>query len=116
LFCTVLKRSRELSTFGSYAFQSFVVQGEALDDVLAEPLRGPDAELRAAMGLHAVADGDDDVEVVVLDLIGLPVGGSCCRFCNNSRTPKLPIFEHVRHVPGDDRLVALEELGHLSKR
>jgi hypothetical protein len=33
----------------------------------AEALRGPDAELSAAQVLDAVADGDDDIEIVVLE-------------------------------------------------
>ncbi len=39
-------------------------------------LGGPDAELDAAMGFYAVADGNDDIEGVVLDLVGFAVGGS----------------------------------------
>ena len=31
-------------------------------------------------GLHAVADGDDDVEVVLLSAVGLSAGGMCI-FC-----------------------------------
>lgn len=53
----------------------------AFDDVFAQALRGPDAELGASVGLRAVAEGDDHVEGEVLDLIGLPVRGSCCKFC-----------------------------------
>lgn len=64
-------------------FQALIVHGEALDQVLAQAFGGPDAELRALAGLDLVADGDDDVQVEVLDLIGFAVGGSCCKFCNN---------------------------------
>jgi hypothetical protein len=63
--------------------EAFVVHREALDDVFAEPLRGPDAELRAAERLDPVAHRDDHVEVVVVHLIGLAIRGSCCKFCNN---------------------------------
>jgi hypothetical protein len=31
----------------------------------------------------SVADRNDQIEVEVLDLVGLPVEGSCCRSCNN---------------------------------
>ena len=55
-FIEVVARRRPL--------EPLIVQGEALDEVLAQALRGPDAELGAAMGLDPVADGDDDVEVV----------------------------------------------------
>jgi len=63
--------------------EPLVVEREPLDDVLAQALRGPDAELRAPMGFRAVPDRDDDVEIEVLDLIGLTVVSSCCRVCNN---------------------------------
>jgi hypothetical protein len=39
--------------------QALVIQDEALDDELAEGLRGPDAELRGLVAVDAVADRDD---------------------------------------------------------
>ena len=64
-----------------------------------QPLRGPDAELRAALRLHAKTDSDDHVEIEVLDLVGLPVGTSCCRTCNNCLAVELPLDEHIPDVP-----------------
>jgi hypothetical protein len=46
--------------------EAFVVEGETFDEVLAQPLRGPLAELDAPGRAHAVADGEDHVEVVEL--------------------------------------------------
>jgi len=43
------------------------VHREALDEVLAQALRGPLAELRASVRAATIADGDDDVVVVVFD-------------------------------------------------
>ncbi len=48
--------------------QTFVIQNEALDDELPQRLRRPDAELRGLMTVHPVADGDDGIEVVELQL------------------------------------------------
>jgi len=48
--------------------EPFVVEDEALDDELAERLRGPDPELRGLGAVDAVADGDDRVQLVVVDL------------------------------------------------
>ena len=48
--------------------EPLVVHREALHQVLDEARGGPLAELRAAVAAHAVADGEDGVEVVVLDL------------------------------------------------
>ena len=50
--------------------QPLVVHGEALHQILAQARRGPLAELRAAMAAHAVADGENGVQIVVLDLAG----------------------------------------------
>jgi len=44
--------------------QAFVVEDEALDDELAESLRGPDTEAGGDGAFDAVADGDDRIEVV----------------------------------------------------
>ena len=45
---------------------ALIVQREALDQQFAEPGRGPLPELGAARRTHAVADGQNHVEVVVL--------------------------------------------------
>ena len=63
--------------------EPLVIQRKALDDVFPQPLRGPDAELRAAVRLHAVAHGDDDVEVVELGLVVFAIGGSCQVFLDD---------------------------------
>jgi len=39
-----------------------------------------------------------------------------CRFCNGSLGAQLALREDVLDVPGDDGLVALEQLGHLPER
>jgi hypothetical protein len=67
-------------------------------DKLAQPLRGPDAKLRPLMQLHSVAHRDDDVEIKELDLVGLPIGGSCCKICNNSFSREFPLLENVLGV------------------
>lgn len=76
--------------------QALVVEREALDDVLAEALRRPDTKLRAPVGLHAVADGDDHVEVELLDLaldLALALTLNHCRFCNGCRPAQLALVE-----------------------
>lgn len=61
----------------------FVVQCEALDEVFAQHLRRPDAELRALVRFHAVADRNNHVEVVVVRVVAFAVGGSCSEIPNN---------------------------------
>ena len=63
--------------------QAALVDGVAVQQVLAQYVGGPDAELRAASRADAIAHGEDRIEVVVLDLVSLAVGGSCCKKCNN---------------------------------
>jgi len=63
--------------------QAFVIQSKTLDQIFTQTLRRPNTKLRAAMGFDSVADRDDDIEVVIVDLIGFVVGGSCCIICNN---------------------------------
>jgi hypothetical protein len=58
-------------------FETLVIQGEPLDDIFPQSLRGPDAKLGAAVRFHPVAHGYDDVEVEVVCPIAFPVGGSC---------------------------------------
>ena len=56
-------------------------------DVATQHVRGPAAELDAARRLHAVADGEDHVEVVVLDLADNLSGAlslNCRNFCDSS--------------------------------
>ena len=48
--------------------QPLVVQRESLDQILTQPLGGPAAELGAARRAYAVADSQDGVEVVVVDV------------------------------------------------
>ena len=69
-------------------FRSFV-------NHILQPLCGPDAKLGTAMGCDAVADGGDDVEVVLLRLISLSVGGSYQEFPDNCFGFQLPVLEDV---------------------
>lgn len=99
--------------------EAFIVQREPLDQVLAKPLRRPDPELCAPVRPHAVADRDDDVEVVELDLaahLAIALALNHCKICNGSLPGEFSLVEHVCDVARDDRFVPLEQLGHLAKR
>jgi hypothetical protein len=63
--------------------EAALVDGVAAHEMIAQHVGRPDAELRAAPGVDAVADRQDGNEVEVFYLVGLPVGGSCCILCNN---------------------------------
>ena len=51
------------------SFQEVVVHGKTFDKVLAQYLRGPDAELDSTVRIDSVADTDDYIEVVVCHII-----------------------------------------------
>jgi hypothetical protein len=74
--------------------QPLIVHREPLHDVFPQPLRRPDPELRPPQRFHPVAHGDDDIEVVELDVprdLPFPLGLNCCRFCNSSLPSQFPL-------------------------
>ena len=66
------------------------------------------------MGFYAVADGNDDIERVVLDLVGFAVGGSCCKKRNNCRRLQFSPIKNVLNMARDGGLIALEEIRDLA--
>ena len=60
-----------------------IVHGKAFDQILAQYLCGPDAELDPAVGIDSVADADDYIEIIVCYIVVFAVSGSCCKKCNN---------------------------------
>ena len=62
-------------------FEPFGVHCIALQEMIPQDLRRPDAKLRAAFGIHAIADGDDNIQVVILGLVCLTVFRSMCKKC-----------------------------------
>lgn len=95
----LLQERQRLPDFDAALLQAFFVQGVALHEMLAQGLGRPLAELHAAPRFDAVADGDDDVEVVVIHLVGFAIGGSCCIFCNNCCALQLAFFKNFPNVP-----------------
>lgn len=63
--------------------EAALVKGLALGQVVFQNLGGPFAKLHATLGFHPIANGDDDIQVEVIDLVSFAVSGSCCIFCNN---------------------------------
>ncbi len=49
-------------------FEPIVVQGKTFDDVLPQPLGGPYTELGAAMGFDPVTHGNDDIQIIEIDI------------------------------------------------
>jgi hypothetical protein len=96
--------------------QPALVERETPQQVLPQGPGRPDAELGPAPGVDAVADREDHVEVVEVDLAldlsdTLPL--NCCISCNSCGGIELSRGEDPTQVPGDDGLVPLEQLGDL---
>ena len=58
------------------ALEAFGIHGPALDGVVLDDLVSPLAKLDGALVLDFEANGDDGLQVVVLGLVGLAIGGS----------------------------------------
>ena len=96
--------------------QAFVIEHEALDDELAQGLGRPDAKLSRLVAVDAVANGDDRVEVVELDLPSdLPAAFrlNYFHFGNSCRPAELLGLENVGQVLVDGRHIDAEQLGHM---
>src|SRR5690606_2616515 len=96
-------------------FQALVVEDEALHDELAQCLRGPDAELCRFDAVHAVADRDDGVEVVKVDLardlaVALQLNSS--NFSNSSLLREFAGGEDLLQVVADGGYLDAEEVGN----
>jgi hypothetical protein len=63
--------------------EPLVIHYESFDEVFAQPLSSPPAELRAPVGADAVADGEDHVKVVVEGPVFLAISSSCQVFLDN---------------------------------
>ena len=57
-----------LLEFDAPLSQAALIEGVALDQVVLESTGGPLAELYTALGFDSVAYGDDDIEVIVVDV------------------------------------------------
>ena len=85
------------------ALQPLVVQREALDDVLAEALRRPLAELRATEAVDPVADRDDGSRGCRTKSLAdsrLPVPANCKGFLYSCLRPQFALRVDVLEVHG----------------
>ena len=100
--------------------QPLVVHREPLHDVFPQPLRGPDAELRAAQRSHPVAHGDDDIQVVDVRLAYSSPSASVSKDSVTIRTVAVRAIRPRRRcssdVQADVLLRGLEQLRHLLLR
>src|SRR5690606_24300093 len=97
--------------------QPLVVQHCALDEVLAEDRGSPAAELSSTWPLHAVAHGEDGVEVEVLHIpsdLATAFLTNCQGFLDSCPFVEFAFRKDVPEMQADILLGGGEELGNLS--
>lgn len=88
----VLRRSGSDQAHNPVQFsQTRGVDAVALEQMLAQHPRGPDAKLRATLRLDAIAYRDGDVEVEWIDLVGRAGCRSMCKFLPILPRPPAPL-------------------------
>ncbi len=60
----------------THLLETLIIQRKPVDDIFSQPLSGPNAELRAAMGFDELANGDNDIEVKMVGSIVFAISGS----------------------------------------
>jgi len=96
--------------------QPALVQRVAAQQVFPQGARRPDAELRAALGVDAVADRNDGVEVVEPELtLDLPsaLGSNYRGILGSCRLVQLPFEIDVLEVQADVVDGSTKQIGHL---
>ena len=91
-----------------------IVHREPPDKVFAQPLGRPNAKLRAAMRSDAVANGQNGVEVVVIDSAGnvaISLGLNSSEFPNSCRRIEFAVVENTFEMLIDGRYENLEQVG-----
>ena len=89
------------------------VHGETLHQILSQPLGCPAAKLRAAFRSHPVTDGQDGVEIVVLDLalhVAHALPSNYSEFPNSCLPRQLALVQKILQVLVDGRHRHLEQL------
>ena len=94
-------------------FQALIIQSKAFSHILLQNSCCPNTKLHAALRFHTVTNGNDDIEVIVIHLIGFAVSGSCCKICNNCFSLQFALSENVLDMSGNGRLISLKQLCHL---
>ena len=93
--------------------KALAVEGVAAGEVFLEGPGGPLAKMHALAGFHPITNGDDEVKIVVVHLVGFSVRASLCKFCTNCLGLQFVFRENIADVLGKDRAFAPEEFGQL---
>ena len=95
------------------------VERIAAHDILLEHPRRPTAKLHASRRMDSIADGDDYIEVVAINILNARLAWDCtmrsdhCKICNSHFGVNLAIGDSVFYMTKNDRLVLFKQLSHL---
>lgn len=90
-----------------------------LYQMLAQSAGGPRAKLHALLRLDAIANGDNDIQIVVLNAACNRSGTldlNLCKFCTSCRNVQLPLLKHIAQMLGHHRALATKQCRHLLLR
>src|SRR5690554_581224 len=96
--------------------QAALIEGVALNQVILEHLGSPFAKLHATLGFHPVADGDDHVQIVVINFplnLALALLANYPEFPDSWFSLQFTLLEHITHVLVDGSHVFAKQLRHL---
>jgi hypothetical protein len=97
--------------------EAALVERIALDEVIAQRPGGPNPKLRAALGVYAVTDRDDGIQIVVLDSardLASSLGLNYREFLGRCRLRQLLLGEDVLEVETNVVGCRAEQRGHLA--
>lgn len=85
------------------SFQTFVIDDEPFHQIFSQRFRRPNAKLCTAMRLDPVTDGNDDVQIVILNIScnrTLAFLLNCCKICNSCLSIQFAFLEYVVDMRG----------------
>lgn len=63
--------------------EPLLIDGVTTGQMLFQGAAGPLPEQDCTAGVNPVTHRDNGIEVKELNMVGFPITGSCCIFCNN---------------------------------
>jgi len=100
--------------------QALAVERITTNKVFFQHLRGPAAELHASRRMDSIADGDDYIEVVAINILNARLAWDCtmrsdhCKICNSHFGVNLAIGDSVLYMTKNDRLVLFKQPNSIS--
>lgn len=91
-------------------FEPLIVQHKTFEYEFFQRIRCPDAKLGGLIGIDAVADRDDDIQIIESDRLGRM---SKVHFLHIALFIQFPALKDVLQMPGDNASIPSKEIGKL---